>query len=592
MTKFYLVDHSLRKLGGHHYEYALHVLGAAERAGCEPILAANREFDQANLVPENWKVISPYHHTSNSRHSIVGKRAKWLARPDDRDDQISWLGRRLQSLSKAARQASEWRRLFRGNVRSRSFAQGTMRVLQKFPLAAGDQVFVPTLNEFDLSGALRVCESDPSTALADWHFQFHFDIEPDREVDAWLLEYRLGLLRDLFARCCRNFPRHRFHFYTTTERLAEQYNRLGSAPFQCLPYPVNPCFSSAKIPHKAGMPLRVTCIGGIRKEKGIDALPALLRALRSDIFDPGKAQLVVQAQSENQLPAGLRGVPGASEACSVGRMETTVDQSVAPISLIPYPLDTETYQRIVVESDIGLLLYHGRQYRSRASGVLTEFLSAGVPVLVPAGSWLSDQIAEEIYRHQEALPEMMTRIGGEVDCAREHDGGRSLPIPHGATHALLAIRWQPADDRGSYCRVRARQIDAAGQEVGRTVEILSLRQNGLPSTALVLLQPSCKRMEWECESAFIDCPLKISDFLVRFVAPRTAGEVIPWGAVGLIFSDAEQTPGLLRNLIENFPHYERTAGAFAPQFFAEHSPDSVVRRLIQRKNHSENRRAV
>ena len=44
MRQFVLVDQSIRGLTGHHYEYAVHVLGAAAKAGYQPLLAANRKI--------------------------------------------------------------------------------------------------------------------------------------------------------------------------------------------------------------------------------------------------------------------------------------------------------------------------------------------------------------------------------------------------------------------------------------------------------------------------------------------------------------------------------------------------------------------
>jgi glycosyltransferase involved in cell wall biosynthesis len=44
MPRFILIDPSIRGIGGHHHEYALHVLAAAERAGFETTLATHREY--------------------------------------------------------------------------------------------------------------------------------------------------------------------------------------------------------------------------------------------------------------------------------------------------------------------------------------------------------------------------------------------------------------------------------------------------------------------------------------------------------------------------------------------------------------------
>ncbi|MGH7192208.1 MAG: hypothetical protein ACREJM_01600, partial [Candidatus Saccharimonadales bacterium] len=80
MPKFVLIDHSITDLGGHHYEYAVRVLRAAEEAGYEPFLATNRRLVERSLfrlpflapnafhrpthapVPATWRVAPVYRY--------------------------------------------------------------------------------------------------------------------------------------------------------------------------------------------------------------------------------------------------------------------------------------------------------------------------------------------------------------------------------------------------------------------------------------------------------------------------------------------------------------------------------------------------
>ena len=48
MNNFLVIDHSIKRIGGHNYEYALHILRAAERQGYRPVLAVNRRFSREN----------------------------------------------------------------------------------------------------------------------------------------------------------------------------------------------------------------------------------------------------------------------------------------------------------------------------------------------------------------------------------------------------------------------------------------------------------------------------------------------------------------------------------------------------------------
>ncbi|GJQ25290.1 MAG: hypothetical protein HBSAPP02_03220 [Phycisphaerae bacterium] len=60
--RFILIDHSIRGFGGHHYEYAVHVLAAARDAGFETILAVNRAFTADSGHVEPWKIVPVYEH--------------------------------------------------------------------------------------------------------------------------------------------------------------------------------------------------------------------------------------------------------------------------------------------------------------------------------------------------------------------------------------------------------------------------------------------------------------------------------------------------------------------------------------------------
>ena len=57
MSKFVLIDHSLISLGGHHFEYDLHLLQAAEAAGFQPVLTTNLDFAERARLPSHWQVL-------------------------------------------------------------------------------------------------------------------------------------------------------------------------------------------------------------------------------------------------------------------------------------------------------------------------------------------------------------------------------------------------------------------------------------------------------------------------------------------------------------------------------------------------------
>ncbi|MFQ5412007.1 MAG: hypothetical protein ACE5EC_06905, partial [Phycisphaerae bacterium] len=53
--RFILIDHSIKGFGGHHYEYAVHVLQAARDLGFEPVLVVNRAFQSEPGSEAPWR---------------------------------------------------------------------------------------------------------------------------------------------------------------------------------------------------------------------------------------------------------------------------------------------------------------------------------------------------------------------------------------------------------------------------------------------------------------------------------------------------------------------------------------------------------
>jgi glycosyltransferase involved in cell wall biosynthesis len=55
-------------------------------------------------------------------------------------------------------------------------------------------------------------------------------------------------------------------------------------------------------------------------------------------------------------------------------------------------LDPSEYYALAAQADIMLLPYLPERYRACTSGILAEALAAGAAAVVPAGTWLADQL--------------------------------------------------------------------------------------------------------------------------------------------------------------------------------------------------------
>src|SRR5437868_3338739 len=136
MTKFVLIDHSLDGVGGHYFEYDLHVLRAAERAGFEVWLATNRRFSGSDKHPAHWNVRPIYELSTHSRLNFSAEIERRAPAPS------RWPWTSLKN----------WRNDRRRRHRIAAFARDTTALFRGIALEPGDQVFLPTVSELDLLG--------------------------------------------------------------------------------------------------------------------------------------------------------------------------------------------------------------------------------------------------------------------------------------------------------------------------------------------------------------------------------------------------------------------------------------------------------
>lgn len=614
MHNFVVIDHSVKRIGGHNYEYAYHILRAAEVQGYRPILAVNRRFFEKKRLPLAWMLYTPYRHTTYEGPALVEKQRRLAAgrkRLIQRHSSEPFWARAASYLPSPLKRWLIRRYDAKQLAIIDQFAADTATLFRQLKLTSGDQIFVPTLSQDDLVGLIRFFRAEPAAAAVDWHLQFHFKVFNGREPEYASQESRLGALKQLFRDAATALAGDRVHFYTTTEHLATQYNRLGAARFETLPYPVNPgLLDRQRCKTDDGSPLRVTSAGGVRAEKGTAQLYRAVAPLWDEYFDAGRLQLVVQAKRLGKLPPELRS--HAKWDRSLDR-PTTPGTNVPKVAVVRWPLSTERYLDLVQNSHIGLLLYDADQYYVRCSGVMVEMLKAGVPVLVPAGCWMADQIAEPIFVYRDEVMRQFPRVirlpasaaswedGGEqrlhaVGAAQSFQVGRGtsslvchIRVPGGASHLCLRFRWSPSAARGSYLDLLVMQTPDGKRQLATHREIVGQRGENRAVPILVPLVGGAQQLQLVWRNAYQDQVVKIDDVEFVFLGAEQANSgatglssSVPLGAVGLTFAGVEQVPALLRDMVDHYDHYRRTAEAFAPAWGEWHSPERVVRLLTDR----------
>lgn len=541
MPKFVLIDHSLKDLGGHHYPYAYNILAAAQRSGWQPVLATHRRFAQQSALPADWRIHALYAHESYSRYTLDTQAQLGAAAPDTASRQ--W-----------PRLRAWWTAAARRRLAAR-FAHDCARLFALEPIARGDQVFVATTSELDLLGLTAFLGRSGVGLDCNWHLQFHFGVFQGREPDYATQASAAAAMRTSLAEALSQTGKQRLHFYCTTEQLTTQYQRLGVAHFETLPYPVHERFRPRMPGHASDTPLRIACLGHSRREKGYGQLPQILRSLWSDWFAPGRAQLVLQTRHRRPQRALERLIASLTPP---GPGATRV------LDFAGFPLPLAEYAQLLCGADVGLMLYDATRYYARCSGVLLEMLCAGVPVLVPAGGWLAAQIESENQRYLDGVAARAPRSAPLA-------ASGAIDVPHGEQSLLIACRWRTEASAGEYLRLEFALQDGSGASQGQALAIVGPREPELAVRCLLRLPLGCTRVLLSMRNAWQQAAAPAAQPEWALLPDRP-----PMGALGLTIAASTEVPRLLREVLEHCTHYRQRVVAHAAECARVHSGLQVL----------------
>jgi len=181
-------------------------------------------------------------------------------------------------------------------------------------------------------------------------------------------------------------PSSRIRLYTDTERLSAEYRWLHKPGFQVLPIPFRNQLLDEAISAQTRSDSRLTLgfFGGARDEKGFHRLAELVNDLNDDLISSGRVRILAQATFID---------PGFNPR-SADLLEKWRRRPPKGVTLVGLdgPLSPADYYRLVSETDIALLPYDENRYRNASSGTLAEAIAAGLPVIVPANTWLAEQV--------------------------------------------------------------------------------------------------------------------------------------------------------------------------------------------------------
>ncbi|BBK41550.1 hypothetical protein STVA_15700 [Allostella vacuolata] len=239
---------------------------------------------------------------------------------------------------------------------------------------AGAVVMVPTATPRDIMGLALAIErtGPPAAILLGFHHLRTGEADPGPENQV------MGLHRYAINRLRAVFPAGRILSAATTGPLALAMAELLALPTRIYPHPVWYDLATpepdADGPPPDGRPT-VAVLGGTRLDKG-GAMLADIARHASDLA--GRMRLLVQFVRRYRTTDA----PAIEDELTASPL-VALRRGILPEPALLHYLETAAAV---------LLPYEPAEYRDRASGIFGFAVAMGCPVIVPAGTWMADQL--------------------------------------------------------------------------------------------------------------------------------------------------------------------------------------------------------
>jgi glycosyltransferase involved in cell wall biosynthesis len=465
VKRFIIIDHSLQDLQGHHYECSLSVAEAAQRRGYKAIIIANKNFS-SSLYPDNIQVISVFKvdwfNNSTQQLNSIQKRLKNFINNQEDITFVDWIKNyqkrinyqifKLKLIQPKTRvflervegslfRLTQWMKddinlikyipftnTFWGilkiiwglirfsfkivtkiiykvieklvNIENSSYINSFSKTINALQLTPDDHLFIHTLSIEQLEEILYFLQEKKLNNLPQYHIMLRRDIDDHLVKNAQGIGIKACLTQ--FYQC-KLFPT-KVKFYTDTQQLVNRYNSLSAVKLIEIPVPFRQENLQQNISSKVeNKPLHLVYLGDARIEKGYLYLPTIVADLWEDYLITKKIRITIQ--SNFNINTGERGI-----LASRLKLEEYPQDMV---NIIKNPMTTEEYYQLLMSADLLVIPYNIDSYRYRTSGVLTESLAAGKPVIVPANTWLASQVDKSragIYQYPQEISQTIIKV--------------------------------------------------------------------------------------------------------------------------------------------------------------------------------------
>ncbi len=372
--RFILIDQSIKASAGHYLPYAESVLEEANKRGFETILVSNVAYNgTANGAYQLKKHFSYTSSESVSEYRIDFSKNKYRR----------VLKKRVLRSIKCILGEKYW--LLRGLLKRHKFLDSSSRDLQykadifkkefleiclNLGLCKDEIVFLPTISVVELKGIITAFNNLDGKNIPRISVFFRNNIFYGERSD-YLDEMPYHIYeKTTFALGKSLYEKGALRFFCDTNELAIQYKMISGYDFGVLPIPHTEYAGSEIIEENSKM--TVSYLGDARHEKGYQYLPHIVKQTKD-------MNIGFCVQSNFNVDGGEAGI----------RQCRRILEKYKNVVVYRENLDKETYEKVLSNTDIMLLLYDSKQYYARSSGVFAEAVSMKIPTIISAGTWMS-----------------------------------------------------------------------------------------------------------------------------------------------------------------------------------------------------------
>lgn len=428
-----IADDNVCDIGGHYFELAQLLMQGADQLGYSGLLATNRRFDKAFAPDLGFEIVPTFRSRRLVRWSLgVDGASRFRRNLQAKSVGGSAVQNGLVNLVDHFRPKRNPRKMLD------QWAEDLVQLLRRMGVDSQDRMLINTGDDFAmlaLAAAMKRCNLAPIPIDVIFHFALHDGAQPTSTS-------RCSEFGNQTREAIRALAPHEVRLHATTTPLADQLRKAGLQAND-IPYPTRSRKVTGRTGNRPpGQPWKVVLAGLPRAEKGRAAIGELLCLIEEPLLRSGDFRMSMQMPSrrwKRMIPPSLHGVYERA-------INATTD---GPLEIMTNNLAPDDYHKWLDSADLGLFLYNPDRYVARCSGVLLEMMVRGVPVVVPHGCWLADQVNAAggngsigyIYRSLDQIPSLFQRFAEDHLEIRANCNEHAMQIArrHCGTNTLLSM---------------------------------------------------------------------------------------------------------------------------------------------------------